>query len=265
MKALLRTRATALAALLGAALALGCDDNGGDLGGPGSGPILQKVTRTSGDLVTAVPAFAAAIGAVDNAGAPGQHDATGRRRINWDGVPAQFTDVDNFPADFFNLTATRGLEYLTTPGTGLRVSSKQFADINPTYATELIPFTNPKLFAPIGTNRAEFQFRIPGSATPAVVQSFGAVVVDVDLANSTRLQAFDKDGRQIANVLAPVHQAPDASSLVGVQFDRPVIARVVITLGDAPLGAGTNDISERGLKDVVALDDFLYSEPQPVQ
>lgn len=265
MKALLRTRATAVAALLGAALALGCGDNGGDVAGPGSGAILRKVTRTSGDLVTSVPAFAEAIGAVDNAGAPGQHDATGRRRINWDGVPAQVTDVDNFPATFFNLTATRGLEYITTPGTGLRVSSKQFADINPTYATELVPFTNPKVFAPIGTNRAEFQFRIPGSATPGLVQSFGAVVVDVDRATSTRLEAFDKDGRRIALVLVPVHQAPDASSLVGVQFDRPVIARVVITLGDAPLAAGTNDVSNGGLKDVVALDDFLYSEPQPVQ
>jgi hypothetical protein len=241
MKVLLRSRATAVAALLGAALALGCGDNGGDVASPGSGAVLQRITRTSGDLVTSVPAFAAAIGAVDNAGAPGQHDATGRRRINWDGVPAQFTDVNDFPATFFNLTATRGLEYLTATGTGLRVSDNGFADINPTYATELVAFTNPKLFAPIGTNRAEFQFRIPGSATPAVVQSFGAVVVDV-----------------------PTHRAPDASSLVGVQFDRPVIARIVITLGDAPLGAGTNDISRGGRQDVVALDDFLYSEPQPV-
>jgi hypothetical protein len=265
MQALLRTRATAVAALLGAALALGCNDNGGDVAGPGSGAILRKVTRTSGDLVTSVPAFAAAIGAVDNAGAPGQHDAGGRRRVNWDGVPAQFTDVDNFPATFFNLTATRGLEYLTATGTGLRVSDNGFTDINPTYATELIPFTNPKLFAPIGTNRAEFQFRIPGSATPAVIQSFGAVVVDVDRPNSTRLQAFDKDGRLIANVEVPTHRAPDASSLVGVQFDRPAIARIVITLGTAALAAGTDDISRGGSKDVVALDDFLYSEPQPVQ
>jgi hypothetical protein len=265
MKALLRTRATAVAALLGAALALGCDDKGGDVAGPGSGAVLQKVTRLSGDLVTSVPAFAAAIGAVDNAGAPGQHDATGRRRVNWDGVPAQFTDMDNFPATFFNLTATRGLEYITSPGTGLRVSDNQFADVNPTYATELVAFTNPKLFAPVGTNRAEFQFRIPGSATAAVVQSFGAVVVDVDRPNSSRLQAFDKDGRQIANVVVPTHRAPDPSSFVGVQFDRPVIARVVITLGDAPLGAGINDISRGGRQDVVALDDFLYSEPQPIQ
>ena len=265
MKSPLFTRATAVAALLGAAFALGCDDNGGDIASPGSGAVLEKVTQISGDLATRVPEFAAAIGAVDNAGAPGRHDAAGRRKVNWDGVPAQFTDVDNFPATFFNLTATRGLEYLTAAQTGLRVSDNAFADINPSYATELVPFTNPKLFAPIGTNRAEFRFRIPGTDTAAVVQSFGAVVVDVDRPNVTRLDAFDQDGRLLANVVVPVHQAPDGSSLVGLQFDRPVIARVVITLGDAPLGAGINDVSTGGSKDVVALDDFLYSEPQPAE
>ena len=87
MKAPMFTRATAVAALLGAALALGCD-NGGDVAAPGSGAILEKVTSTSGNLATQVPAFAAAIGAVDNAGAPGRHDATATdpsrpQRISW--------------------------------------------------------------------------------------------------------------------------------------------------------------------------------------
>jgi hypothetical protein len=121
------------------------------------------------------------------------------------------------------------------------------------------------MFAPIGTNRAEFRFRIPGTDTAAVVQSFGAVVVDVDKATSSRLDAFDRNGRLIATVPIPVRQAPDAFSLVGVQFDRPAIARVVLTLGDAPLGAGINDVSEGGTKDIVVLDDFFYSEPQPAE
>src|SRR6476661_352027 len=231
MKAPMFTRATAVAALLGAALALACD-SGSDINAPGNAPILRTVTKLSGDVAAHVPEFAAAIGAVDNKGVPGRHDATG------------------------------GLEYLSAPGTGLRVSDNNFADINPTYATELIPFSSPRLFAPIGTNRAEFRFRIPGTDTAAVVQSFGAVVVDVDKAGSSSLQAFDKDGRLIATVPIPVRQAPDAFSLVGVQFDRPAIARVVLTLGDAPLGAGVNDVSEGGTNDVVVLDDFLYSEPQ---
>jgi hypothetical protein len=262
MTARIITHATTLAALLGAALALACGDSGGDVTAPGGAPALQKVTAASGDLVTRVPAFATALGAVDNKGAPGRHDAAGRRGINWDGVPVDFTDVNNFPANFFNSNSPRGVEYITAPGTGLRVSDNGFSDINPTYQSELVAFTNPKLFAPIGTNRAEFRFRIPGTDTAAVVQTFAATVVDVDRANTTRLLAYDRDGRLIANVAAPVQQAPDKSSLVAVQFDRPAIARVVLELGDAPLGAGVNDVSSGGINDIVALDDFLYSEPQ---
>jgi hypothetical protein len=262
MKARLTTQATAVVALLGTALALGCD-NGSDVASPGGAPVLLTVTRASGDLATRVPAFAASIGAVDNKGAAGRHDATGRRAINWDGVPAQLTNVDTFPAKFFNANSARGLEYLTATGTGLEVSDNGFAGINPSYATDLVAFSAPKLFTPIGTNRAEFRFRIPGTDTAAVVQSFAAVIVDVDRAGSTQLLAYDAAGGLIANVPVPVHQAPDASSLVGIQFDRPAIARVVLTLGDAPLGSGVNDVSSGGTKDLVVLDDFLYSEPQP--
>jgi len=97
------------------------------------------------------------------------------------------------------------------------------------------------------------------------VQSFGAVVVDVDKPNTTRLQAYDKDDHLIADVPVPVRADPDEYSLIGVQFDRPAIARIVMTLGDTPIGAGVNDVSSGGTADVVVLDDLLYSEPQPVQ
>ena len=257
-------KALAVVALLGAALAQGCD-GGSDVAAPDPAPILQKVTHVSGDIAARAAEFTAATGAVDNKGAAGRHDATGRRGVNWDGVPAAVTDVDNFPATFFNLTSTRGLEYVTAPGTGLRVSDNNFTDINPSYAAELSAFSTPKLFSPVGTNRSEIRFRIPGSDTAAVVQSFGAVLVDVDKANTTRLEAFDKDGHLIANVVAPIRAATDPFTLVGVQFDRPVIARIVLELGDAPLGAGTRDVSSGGTKDVVVLDDFFYSEPQTEQ
>jgi hypothetical protein len=261
MQARLITHATAVAALLGAALALGCG-NGSDVIAPDDAPILRATTTLSGDVASKIPAFATAVGAVNNAGEPGRHDATGRRQINWDGVPAQFTDNDAFPANFFNANSPRGLEYVAAAGTGLRVSDNNFADVNPTYATELLPLSNPRLFAPVGTNQTELRFRIPGTDTAAVVQRFGAVVVDVDKPNTTRLQAYDKDNRLIADVPVPVRAAPDAFSLVGVEFDRPAIARIVMTLGDAPIGAGVNDVSNGGTADVVVLDDFFYSEPQ---
>jgi hypothetical protein len=258
------TRATALAALLGAALAQACND-GADLGAPDQAPILRTVTRRTGGITANVAEFGAAIGAVNNKAEPGRHDASGRREINWDGVPAQFNNNDAFPATLFNTASPRGLEYVVAPGTGLRVSDNSLNDVNPTYAAELPPFSAPRVFTPIGTNLSEIRFRIPGTDTAAVVQSFGAVFVDVDRANTSRVQAYDRDGRLLADVAIPVHAAGSAFSFVGVQFDRPAIARVVLVLGDAAPGAGVNDVSSGGTADVVVLDDFLYSEPQTVQ
>jgi hypothetical protein len=50
-----------------------------------------------------------------------------------------------------------------------------------------------------------------------------------------------------------------------VTFSKPVIAEIQLILGDTPPKQGVKDISDGGTKDVVALDDFLYSEPQPRQ
>lgn len=259
-----QTAAIALG-LFGAALAQACSDStGADVGTPGTAPVLLSTVSLSGDVDPHIPEFGASIGAVDNKNEPGRH-AGGRREINWDGVPAPFTNTDTFPANFFNVNAPRGAIYEADGGTGLRVSDNNFADVNATYGAELIPFSDPKLFTPIGTTKFELRFRIPGTDTAAVVQSFGAVVVDVDRANTSRLQAYDKDDKLIADLPVPVRAEPDEYSLVGVRFDRPAIARVVLTLGQTPIGAGVNDVTEGGETDVVVLDDLLYSEPQTVE
>ncbi len=252
-------RITLLATLFGAAFIQACSDDGGDITAPDPAPIPQAIVQLSGEVEPRIPEFAASVGDVDNKGEPGRH-ASGRRQINWDGVPAQFLNTPAFPADFFK---GRGLVY--GGATGLRVSDNNFADINPSYGTEFIPFSAPKLFAAVGTTQVEVLFRIPGSDTVAAVRSFGAVVVDVDKANASRLQAYDRAGKLIADVAVPVRADPDEFSLVGVTFEQPIIARVVLTLGEAPLGAGIDDLSDGGGADVVVLDDFIYSEPQPLQ
>ena len=81
MKARYLNHATAVAALLGAALVLACDDNGSDVSAPDPAPILRATTSVSGEVDVSISAFAAAIGAVDNKGAPNLHDRAPRRKL----------------------------------------------------------------------------------------------------------------------------------------------------------------------------------------
>jgi hypothetical protein len=47
---------------------------------------------------------------------------SGRREINWDGVPAGFSDPNNLPGNFFNSNSARGAVF-ETPGSAFRVSA----------------------------------------------------------------------------------------------------------------------------------------------
>jgi hypothetical protein len=234
---------------------------------------IERIVQLSGVVDPHVPEFAASIGNPNNGNEPGLH-AAGRREVNWDGVAAPFLNNDEFPRNFFNRVVPRGSVYTAVGGeteeqedaddTELRVDNDQFGGINPTYEKDLIPFSVPSMFAATETNRVRVTFRIPGSTTAAVVRSFGAIVVDVDKPGVSRLKCFDRHGTLIADIEVPVRKDPDEYSLVGVTFEEPVIARVVLVLGDTHVGRNVNDVSSGGSKDVVVLDDVLYSEPQPL-
>jgi hypothetical protein len=60
----------------------------------------------------------------------------------------------------------------------------------------------------------------------------------------------------------PVRSDAAGLSFLGVKYDSVGVARVRITLGERPLGAGVADISAGGALDLVVVDDFLYGEPQ---
>ena len=221
---------------------------------------VKRVITGAKEIEPAVDAFRALVGEPLNAGATGPQPG-GRRQINWDGVPDPNNNTDAFPPDFFK----RQGAIFSTPGFGFRNSDKDFSDVNPTYAVDFDAFSAPKTFSPRGSNVMDVTFRLAGTDTPGLVNGFGAVFVDPDLAFTSSLRFFDKNGNQLAIVHAPIRRNPDEYTFAGVAFNGSVVARIRITLGNAPIDAATNDRSSGGTKDVVVLDDFVYGEPQPVK
>ncbi len=226
-------------------------------------PAAFVTFETLGDSVSIaakLAEFRTALGG--NLNAPNSPPAdSGRREINWDGVPAALTDVDTFPATFFNVNSKRGAVY-STPGTGLRVDSTNFAAVNAGLADQFAFFSAKKLFMPVGSNQVDVDFKLAGTTTPGLVKGFGAVFVDVDRPGSTTIEFFDADSTRIGVVVAPNHSGAQLLSFVGAVFEAPIVARVRITSGEAALTATSIDVSAGGPKDLVVMDDFVYGEPR---
>lgn len=208
---------------------------------------------------------------------------TGRREINWDGVPDGSSDPNAFPGDFFNGATpgrARGL-LTTTPGSGFLVSAdsdnptgtpRDFASIDPSYAGEFGAFSQQRLFTAVGSNITDVTFFIPGSSQPATTRGFGSVFSDVELDDSTYLEFYDTNNELIFTAFAPptipsgvAGTSPDKFSFVGVSFADPIVSRVRIFSGTDALGAGVLDRPElpEFPVDLVVMDDFIYGEPVP--
>src|SRR5439155_14616370 len=80
---------------------------------------------------------------------------SGRREINWDGVPDAFSAPNLFPANFFNANSPRGV-VLFTLGTGFQVSADsnnptntpvRFGNIHPVYLQLFSTFSPERLFS----------------------------------------------------------------------------------------------------------------------
>jgi hypothetical protein len=180
--------------------------------------------------------------------------------VNWDGVNGANLNTDTFPGDFFANTTKLGM-LMTTPGTGLRVSDKDFSDLNTAFGDVFNPFSPTKTFAAVGSTITDVNFQVAASATPAVVAGFGVVFSDVDNATSAKIEAFDNAGKNLGTFYAPTRSDAAGLSFVGIKFGSAIIARVRITSGTAPLGAQALDVSAGGTADLVVMDDFLFSEP----
>jgi hypothetical protein len=241
--------------------------------------VFQAAGPDVASIQGAVDAFRAALGAPNNGNGPPA--ASGRREINWDGgggVDATTAPVTPFDV-FLN---TRGARF-TTPGDGLTQAPPSggpqggLAGLfeNPTLGTILRTFSPLRLFAPVGSRITEGLFFVPGSngRDPALVSGFGAVFTDVDRPvgsgpernreASTRIAFFgpddEGDERLLFRGLVPASPGDGHLSFLGVVFQNPRVSRVRIT-------GGTNSLRRDDGRDsdIVAMDDFLYGEPQPV-
>jgi len=217
--------------------------------------------NTPGSIQSAVDSFRNALGNPNNGNAPGPL-AGGRREINWDGGGATTATASGPTLTAF--TNTRGATF-TTPGTGFLqtpLNDPALTGINPTYAITFGAFSPVRIFTPLGSNVTDTRFFVPGTngATPATVSSFGVVFTNVALANDTRMEFFDLSGSEILNVAAmPGTVANGSLSFLGViDTSGSEIAEVRITTGTTALGPNNNPA---GGVNVVAMDDFIYSEP----
>jgi hypothetical protein len=246
-------------AVLAMGAAVGCGD------GYSTDPDLPTPSRVvigSGDLTTFVAEFRTVLGDPNNGGTAGAQPA-GRREINWDGVPANFTNNDDFPGDFFNTRSPRGI-VCTTSGAGFRVSDNSVADVDASYGQEFAAFSPRKTFLPEGSAVTDVSFHVPGTTEAAAVRGFGVVFSDVDRQGSATVEYFGREG-SLGRFEAPVRGAGSSLSFVGVAFDSKIVTRVRIVSGRAPLAAGVRDVSAGGAADLVIMDDFFYDEPQAIR
>jgi hypothetical protein len=230
---------------------------------------IEGAAANAAGLTPTVNAFRALLGEPDNGSMPGSQPA-GRREINWDGVPDTFAAPNALPRDFFNTTVTRGAVFSSAAGNRFQVSADsdnptatkvRFGNLNAQYPSIFGTFSPQRLFTPVGTNRMAIRFFVPGSQKPATVKGFGAVFTDVDKANTSKIELYDRWGTRLWWHAVPKGTAASKSlSFLGVKTTADVY-EVRITTGNAALSTTHTDTASR---DVVVMDDFLYAEPKPL-
>ena len=231
----------------------------------GAPVVFEASGESPADIQAAVDSFRAFLGPL-NPNVPGSFPS-GRREINWDGVPDAFSAPSNLPADFFNTNSPRGAVFFT-PGTGFQVSADsdnptntpaRFGNLHAEFPNLFSTFSPQRLFTALGSNITETLFFVPGSSTGATVNGFGAVFTDVNRGNSTRIEYLDARGRLLLSRNVRAGSAARGSlSFLGVGFDAGERAFAVrITSGGR--------VPRTPARDVVVMDDFIYGEPQEAQ
>ena len=233
---------------------------------PNASERAQALVFAAGcDINSTLTDFRTALGNL-NPNTPGEiGEEGGRREVNWDGVPAAFTNTSTFPGDFFNQNfapRARGVVF-STDGSGLSVSDNDFRFINPAYDAQFNAFSPIRTFSAIGSAQSRVDFFVAGTQTPARSTGFGVVFSDVDQLGSASIKLLGANGESLGVYHAPA--CAQGFSFVGVKFPSEIVAAVEIRSGHGPLGSDANDVSDRDhgpARDLVVMDDFIYGEPR---
>lgn len=236
-----------------------------------------QVSRTASGanaaaIQSTVDQFRADLGGANNG--VGGSFTTGRREINWDGVPDNFSAPNFLPVDFFNANSPRGIVFsskstfgdasafvVSADSNNPTTTAVRFSDIDPSYSSIFQTFSAERLFLARSSNVTEVSFFIPGTSIPATVTGFGVVLTDVDQVGPTYVKYYGVNGKLIGFQNAPA--ANNGLSFIGVSFNAGErIARVEIVAGNQILANGVIDNGTGN--DLVAMDDFIYAEPRAV-
>ena len=234
-----------------------------------------QVSRTAAGasaaaIQAAVDQFRTDLGGANNG--VGGSFRTGRREINWDGVPDNFAAPNFLPVGFFNSNSPRGVIFsssrtfgdtaafiVSADSNNPTVSPVRFGDIDPSYTALFATFSAERLFIARSSNVTTVNFFVPGTNIAATVSGFGVVFTDVDQVGPTYVKLYGVDGRLLGFQNASA--ANNGLSFVGVSFNAGErVARVDIVSGNQVL---SNGIIDNGTSnDLVAMDDFIYGEPR---
>ena len=150
-------------------------------------------------------------------------------------------------------------EIVYEPG-NFMVSNNGFSAINSSASSEFSAFSGENTFANTTASKWDVKFQEAGTENTASVQAFGMVFSDVDEDNSTSAEFFDGD-KSLGKFFVPPHDTTGSFSFLGVSFNKGERITKVTVTHDGFLAEGTEDISDGGTRDLIVLDDFIYSEP----
>lgn len=232
----------------------------------------------TGGSTTALNSFRAAIGGVNNGGNP-PPQSSGRREINWDAVKLDGTDFGG-DTTVISLGHTVGISTRRFQARGAlfdqvyTVSGDGFASVNPNVSGLFPAFSPNNTFAPFNDNTIDMSFVLASSPTtppvPAVVSGFGAIFVNVQLPNTSSIEYFSGPN-SLGKFFVPPAGSSGQPEFLGVIFNSPVVTNVRLTLGTAQIynfdgttfSSSTVNNPASGAN-LVATDDFVYSEPLPL-